>query len=137
MISPKRSNFWKSRVSASATPGPSRGWARGMSTCRCSCPLPSHAQTAFRRANGAQHRRQRHEQVVADGDALDKGVAVSPNGDLFVSLRGVGLLRSADNGRTWTPSQEGITFTNTLFALLTADGLRAVLTRDFQCWSQG
>ena len=86
-------------------------------------PLLVMPLTVQQLATSAATRTQRHEQVaIADGDALDKGVAVSPNGDLFVSLRGVGLLRSADNGRTWTPSQEGITFTNTLSRLLRRPG---------------
>ena len=49
-----------------------------------------------------------------------KGVAISDDGDLFVSLRGVGLLRSDDDGRSWMPSQDGITFTTTLFGTISA-----------------
>ena len=73
----------------------------------------------YRTTNGGRNWRENNFQLGGGVRNL-KGVAVSADGDLFVSLRSVGLLRSADDGRTWTPSQEGITFTNTLFGTVSA-----------------
>ncbi len=49
-----------------------------------------------------------------------KGVTVAADGEVFITLRGAGLFRSADGGETWTPTQTGITFTTTLFGTVSA-----------------
>jgi photosystem II stability/assembly factor-like uncharacterized protein len=81
--------------------------------------IATNPEGLYRTTNGGRVWRENNYQL-GQGVRNVKGVAVSAGGDLFVSLRGVGLLRSADDGRTWTPSQEGITFTNTLFGTISA-----------------
>ena len=73
----------------------------------------------YRTTNGGRNWRENNSQL-GNGVRNVKGVAVNAAGDLFVSLRGVGLLRSADDGRNWTLSQDGITFTTTLFGTISA-----------------
>ncbi|WP_374688175.1 WD40/YVTN/BNR-like repeat-containing protein [Promineifilum sp.] len=74
----------------------------------------------FRSTNGGK------KWVEANGDLPPgahnvKGIAISPiTGELFMSMRGAGLLRSADNAQTWTPSHNGITYTRTLYGTVSA-----------------
>lgn len=49
-----------------------------------------------------------------------KEITVTPSGEVFISLRGVGLLRSDDKGSTWSPAGEGITYTTTLTGTVSA-----------------
>ena len=49
-----------------------------------------------------------------------KEITVTPSGEVFISLRGVGLLRSDDKGGTWSPAGEGITYTTTLAGTVSA-----------------
>jgi photosystem II stability/assembly factor-like uncharacterized protein len=81
--------------------------------------IATNPRGLYRTANGGRVWRENNFQL-GDGVRNVKGVAVSADGDLFISLRGVGLLRSDDDGRTWASSQEGITFTNTLFGTVSA-----------------
>ncbi|HQF71320.1 MAG TPA: hypothetical protein PLH39_08590 [Promineifilum sp.] len=49
-----------------------------------------------------------------------KEITVTPSGEVFISLRGVGLLRSDDKGSTWSPAGEGISYTTTLTGTVSA-----------------
>jgi photosystem II stability/assembly factor-like uncharacterized protein len=74
----------------------------------------------FRSTNGGK------KWVEANGDLPAgvhnaKGIVIHPTtGELFLSMRGMGLLRSADDGQTWTPSHDGITYIRTLYGTVNA-----------------
>ena len=73
----------------------------------------------YRTTNGGRLWRSKNDQLP--GRTLNvQGVTVTATGELFISMRGVGLLRSGNDGQTWSSSQTGITFTNTLFGTVSA-----------------
>lgn len=88
---------------------------------------PAHAGTLyvattplglFRSTNGGKKWSEANGDLPS-GPRNVKGVAINPiSGELFMSVRGAGLLRSADNAQTWTPSHNGITYTRTLYGTI-------------------
>ncbi len=73
----------------------------------------------FRTTNGGRLWRSKNDELPGRTFNV-QGVTVAPSGELFISMRGVGLLRSGNDGQTWAASQMGITFTNTLFGTISA-----------------
>lgn len=73
----------------------------------------------YRTTNGGRAWRQASSQMPGETHNV-KQVTVSATGEVFASLRGVGLLRSDNQGQTWSQSQDGITFTNTLAGTISA-----------------
>lgn len=73
----------------------------------------------YRTTNGGQRWNPANGDLPGDVRNV-KGVTVAADGEVFISLRGAGIYRSDDGGETWRPSQEGITFTTTLYGTVSA-----------------
>lgn len=73
----------------------------------------------YRTSNGGRRWRSANGDLPG-GVQNVKGVAVHPSGEVFITLRGAGLFRSTDRGDNWILSQQGITFTTTLFGTVSA-----------------
>ncbi len=73
----------------------------------------------YRTTNGGRNWRAANNDLPGTTGNI-KGITIDEAGRIFLTIRGVGLVRSDDAGRTWTPSGEGITYTNTLVGTVSA-----------------
>ena len=81
--------------------------------------IAANPRGLFRTTNGGRLWREKNSQLPGPVRNV-KGVTVTETGDIFVSLPGVGLLRSRHGGDTWNQSQDGITFNTTLVGTISA-----------------